>query len=254
MTTRSSRPTESNFSMRVMGGVSYVVCEPLEKAGFINAFTTRSAGDQTVLENRQRFTAALGHKRPVFICQQTHSTRAHVIAKDTAWTDEVIEGDALLTPRADVLVGVKSADCVPLLIGDTATHTAVAVHAGWRGTLSRITEKTLKRLDASACVVAIGPSACRECYQVGADVAQGFEKEFSYGSELLQKPSSDGKAYLDVARANVRQLMDAGVPPQNIYVSSACTMHDAGLFYSHRREGKTADVKVGRMIALIGRF
>jgi copper oxidase (laccase) domain-containing protein len=97
-------------------------------------------------------------------------------------------------------------------------------------------------------IAAIGPSACVDCYEVGPEVMDVFKKEFAYGNVLFQKNC------LDVAQANVRQLMEAGVSPANIYVSQYCTMRDTNLFFSHRREGNHPSGRpVGRLLAVIGK-
>jgi YfiH family protein len=165
-----------------------------------------------------------------------------------------MDGDALATNRSDIFVGVKTADCTPILIGDPSSGVAAAIHAGWRGALGRIVEKTLARLknqhgfNAQNAIAAVGPSACVDCYEVGPEVEDVFKKEFSYGSILLQKKC------LDVPQANVRQLIDSGVSPANIYVSQYCTMRDTNLFFSHRREGNNPQRRaVGRLLSVIGK-
>lgn len=237
------------------GNVSYLVCEPLEKAGFANAFSTRESGDlRPVDDNRRHFGATINLPRPIVTCHQTHSTRAHFISKENNPSAPEVDGDALATDRADVLVGVKTADCVPILVGDPQSGIAAAIHAGWRGALGRIVEKTLARLktqhgfNAGAAVAAVGPSACVDCYEVGPEVMHVFREEFTYGNDLLKGN------YLDVPQTNVRQLIDAGLSPANIYVSQYCTMRDTKLFFSHRREGSNPQGHaVGRLLSVIGR-
>lgn len=234
-------------------GISYLVCEPLQAAGFRNVFSTRSCGDlREVNANRRRFASDINLQKPIVTCHQTHSTDFHFFSKKDNPAAPEKDGDALATDRADVMIGVKTADCVPVLVGDPASGVCAAIHAGWRGTLDRIVEKTLKSLMAqhqftpSMAIAAVGPSACVDCYEVGPEVIESFRKEFTYAEDLLQKD------HLDVTLANVHQLLHVGLSQSNIYVSQYCTMHDTQLFFSHRRESKDSPA-VGRMLSLIGK-
>jgi hypothetical protein len=150
------------------------------------------------------------------------------------------EGDALLTADPGVTVSIRTADCFPILLADRANRAIAAVHAGWRGTAAGIVSETLRRMcdefgttpvDISA---AIGPGIGACCYRVGEEVSRRFGRE------------SAGR--LDLAAENLRQLIQAGVPPSHIDVMGACTFCDAVRFHSFRRDGERA----GRMISYIG--
>jgi polyphenol oxidase len=156
------------------------------------------------------------------------------------------EGDALISNTPGVIVGVKTADCVPILLVDPSTHAVAAIHAGWRGTAGNIVERTINDL----CVrwrtrprdiqAAIGPSIGPCCYQVGPDVARRFE---IWLSELGQM---HGPAFLDLPAINEIQLRQAGV--SGIWKSGECTFCRAEKFFSFRREREQA----GRMLSFIG--
>ncbi len=167
------------------------------------------------------------------------------------------EGDALLTNVPGILVGVKTADCVPVLIVDPKTKTVAAVHAGWRGTLQRITEKTVADMktkfgvNPKDCLAAIGPSACGDCYEIGAEVTEQFEEEFRDAGKFLKNFSVSGKAFMDGRAANLQQLLLSGLKHANVAVSDRCTMHENDIFFSHRREGASG-ANVGRMLSVIG--
>lgn len=148
------------------------------------------------------------------------------------------EGDALVTDRAGVTVSVRTADCYPILLVDTDTRVIAAIHAGWRGTASGIVRAALQKMNALKpgnihhTVAAIGPGIGACCYEVGEDVARRFGQH---------------AGRLDLAEANRRQLIDAGVPGRNIDVLQDCTFCDAEQFHSYRRDKD----QVGRMISFV---
>jgi len=149
------------------------------------------------------------------------------------------DGDALITQRPGLGVFVKTADCYPVLLADPVRGVAAAAHAGWRGTAAGIVGATLRRMkerfgtSAADVFAAIGPGIGACCYFVGEDVARKFGREDA------------GK--IDLAAANRRQLMEAGVPAEQIEVVGRCTFCDAEDFHSFRRDGERA----GRMISFI---
>jgi YfiH family protein len=156
------------------------------------------------------------------------------------------EGDALISNQPGVVVGVKTADCVPILLVDPLSQAVAAIHAGWRGTAANIVAEAVHEL----CVhwktrpddirAAIGPSIGPCCYEVGPDVARRFEV---WVSELGQvsKP-----VCLDLPGINETQLRLAGV--SDIWKSGECTFCTVGKFFSFRRERDQA----GRMLSFIG--
>ncbi|HYP14678.1 MAG TPA: peptidoglycan editing factor PgeF [Bryobacteraceae bacterium] len=148
------------------------------------------------------------------------------------------EGDALVTSKAGRWIGIRTADCVPLLMADVERRFVAAVHAGWRGTASGIAAKTVRRLietsgsNPASIVVAIGPAVGVCCYEVGPEVAAQF------GSSTNR---------LDLAEINRQQLTDIGVLPSNIDSGSLCTVCDADEFHSWRRDRDAS----GRMVSAI---
>ncbi len=149
------------------------------------------------------------------------------------------EGDALLTGEPGVTVSIRTADCLPILLADSVHRAVAAIHAGWRGTQAHIVKETIGRMraefgtEAGNIVAAIGPGIGACCYQVGEDVAKLFGMK--------------GAGRLDLASANVSQLVDLGVPRGQIGVSGRCTFCDPVQFYSWRRDHDRA----GRMISFI---
>jgi YfiH family protein len=164
--------------------------------------------------------------------------------------------DALVSNTPKILLTIKTADCVPVLIGDAKTGAFAAVHAGWRGTSASIVMKAIAQLkkeygtDAADLRVAIGPAACDCCYEVGSEVIERF-KELWPQSDHLFTPTRAGHARIDLQTANRDQLIAAGVSPERIHVAPLCTMDRNDLFFSYRREKKLHG-RVGRLMSVIG--
>jgi polyphenol oxidase len=158
------------------------------------------------------------------------------------------EGDALVTDRPGVLIGIRTADCVPILIADPERHAVAAVHAGWRGTLDQIASKAVDRLTAEYgsrpqdLHAAIGPAIGPCCYEVGPEVSERFRI-------FLPDLPVGSKTHLDLVDLNRRQLVIGGLHPGKIYSAvSHCTKCGPPELHSYRRDGP----KAGRMIAAIG--
>lgn len=259
--------------------LSTLVCEPLEQAGFVNAFSTRLGGvsafpsnslslayfkgdqKENVAENRRRFLTAVGVEGArIITARQTHSVERFVVESPEQATGPQPDCDAMITRLPNVLLGVQTADCLPVLIGDPKTGTMAAIHAGWRGTAGRITERTiadmmlLHGVNTRDCIAAIGPTACVECYEVGQDVIDRYKSEFGYWRSLLVNFKENGKAHLDIRAANVQQLIFCGFDEDRIHVADYCTMHQNELFFSYRKEGKGQPSGVGRLLSVIGRL
>jgi polyphenol oxidase len=189
----------------------------------------------------------LANQAPVTL-RQIHSDRvwnAHRLA------DRAQEGDALFTDEVQRGIGVRTADCVPLLFVDAETHAVAAVHAGWRGSAAAIVRRTLERMtqdcgtDTSNVWVALGPCIRECCYEVGAEVAAQFVTLFPEWA-----PLDGGKVRLNLAEANRRHLIAGGVLPENIFDSGLCTSCTPEHFFSYRREPQSP----GRMLSGIARL
>jgi hypothetical protein len=155
-----------------------------------------------------------------------------------------------------VLLGVKTADCVPVIIGDPRSGACAAVHAGWRGTLAEIIKRALATLreefgtEAKDVRAALGPAALGCCYEVGAEVIEPFRKKFSDADSLF-KPTTAGHALVDLHEANHRQLVESGVKPESIHTLPLCTMCRPDLFFSYRQDRKLYG-RTGRLLSVIG--
>lgn len=145
--------------------------------------------------------------------------------------------DAVITKRKDVLIGVQTADCVPILLYDGKAQAIGAVHAGWRGTASQMLVKTIRSMEyhfgssASSILVAIGPSIKGCCYNVGHEVIEAVKIPTGKGDYWTKKGE---RYFLDLPAANRQQAMLLGVLPQNIWMSNDCTFCLPEKYYSYR--------------------
>jgi YfiH family protein len=265
---------ENGFAWRIKDGVKVLVCLPLEASGFTNGFSTRPGGvspfpenalslagfdDDTrehIEENRRRFLNAFESDWKLATSWQVHSADVRSVTNSHDLQNDVEKCDGIISRMWGILAGVKTADCVPVLIGDTRTRSFAAVHAGWRGTADSIVVKAIGKMKADYgtraedLIVAVGPAALGCCYEVGQDVIDIFTKNFAYGATLFT-PTKENHALIDLHRANKNQLIDAGVVEGNIYLAPLCTIDRTDLFFSYRVESKTAG-KTGRMMSVIG--
>ena len=177
--------------------------------------------------------------------KQIHSTRVIDAAR---LPGPQTEGDALISNRPDVAVGVRTADCFPILLADPVAGVVAAVHAGWRGTAGGIVIAAIEKMQElyqarpEDILAAIGPGIEQCCFEVGPEVA----REFAQWDRRLY--GATGKEMVDLAAANAQQLVDLGVPRRNIGHAGLCTHHRTDLFFSFRKERERA----GRMVSWIG--
>lgn len=188
---------------------------------------------------------------------QVHGDAVKIVETENDIETTEDRADALASRLPDLLVGVKTADCVPVLLGDEATGAYAAVHAGWRGTVESIVVKTIERMsehygtNAKDLICAIGAAASCRNYEVGRDVIDAFAEKFSTGGNLFVE-TRENHALIDLHRANKEQLTSAGVREENIFTAPFCTMERTDLFFSYRKE-KSLHGKTGRLLSVIGR-
>jgi purine-nucleoside/S-methyl-5'-thioadenosine phosphorylase / adenosine deaminase len=259
------------------------------------------ASDQRarVLENRQLFFTQLGAEGfALASLRQVHSEQIHQVVwgreqnlqycsseasgrDDPPGRTEGVTrpaGDALITDQPGILLSVLVADCLPVLLVDPQHRAVAAIHAGWRGTLARIVEKTpseMRRIFRSrpeSLLAVLGPSIRACCYEVGEEVVEAFRRSFAHAEDFFVKPqrspvaSKRGVAaaraglqgsdqtltsvpatHLDLVAAAREQLLSAGLIPAHIHVADFCTACRTDLFFSHRKEGSST----GRNMAVI---
>lgn len=196
-----------------------------------------SVGDrpERVEENLRRVSSA-ARVEPGLLCtaSQVHGDRALEVCSP----DELsgAEADALFTSRPGLAVGVKVADCVPILLADAGGRRVAAVHSGWRGTEKKVVARAVEALARAGSkpgqlCAAIGPSIRACCYSVSAELAERFAP---YGPQVVIE--EDGQLHLDLALAVRATLLEAGLSPERIDLLPQCTSCDPARFFSHRRE------------------
>ena len=146
---------------------------------------------------------------------------------------------------------------MPILLADQRSRAVAAVHAGWRGTLAGIVARTLERMqhayDTSPADVlaAFGPTIQAANFEVGPEVVEQFETTYPHAAEAVSQRQSNGKAHLDLAFINRWQLIDSGVPTEQVFDCGLCTVERNDLFFSYRKE-LGATKPIGRMMGVIG--
>lgn len=179
--------------------------------------------------------------------RQIHSDR---VVNAHGLSDREREGDALITDEIGRTIGVRTADCVPILLLDCRKRAIAAIHAGWQGTAGNIAGRTIENMREcfgtrpNDLYAAIGPCIRGCCYEVGSDVADRFSTLFP------EWQPGGGKRMLNLPEANRRQLQSAGVDPERIFDCGLCTTCQTEQFFSYRREPENP----GRMLAAIGRL
>lgn len=267
--------SENGFFWRENGGVKILVCRALEESGFANGFSTRLGGvspfpendlnlagfgedtEENIRENRKRFLSLFGDKSTLTTVWQIHSDKIKIVKTETDVKNTEEKYDALISALPKILIGVKTADCVPVLLGDVKNKAFAAIHAGWRGTVESIVVKAIDKMrenfgtEPKDLICAIGPAASCRNYEVGRDVIDAFVEKFSTCGKLFVETRKD-HALIDLHLANKDQLVSSGVQKQNIYTAPLCTIERTDLFFSYRKE-KNLYGNTGRLLSVIGR-
>jgi YfiH family protein len=265
------------FSTR-RGGLSRAYCAD-GAAGEMNLGFTAEDDRETVAANRRLLaeTVSGAPATPLVTVRQIHSNVIRIAGVSEASRERPAKADGLMSDEPGMLLGVQTADCIPVLVADSKRRAVAAIHAGWRGTASRIVESGVGRMRLEFgsrpedLMAAIGPGIGPCCYAVGDEVLSSFESQFAYARELFREVydadpvrtrypmlfltqrapghSEIGPSlHLNLVEANRRQLLDAGVKPRAIKVTGGCTSCQPELFFSHRASQGHA----GRMMSVIG--
>ena len=215
-----------------------------------------------VLENRKRLVDALGIPLShLTLAQQIHSGNVTVISEEMRGQgsrsndDAISETDAMVTDIPGICLAVLVADCVPLLFFDPSKRVIGVAHAGWKGTVHGIGPKTVRVMEtafgssAQDILVGMGPSIGPCCYQVGPEVIARVEDNFDAGGGYILHESNRGTGYFDLWKANLGQLVGAGIKPNNVEMANTCTNHNPDRFFSYRKqEGDTGRFGAGIVI------
>lgn len=230
------------FSTR-LGGVSE------GELSSMNLGFSRGDERERVLANYRRMAEALGlPAERMVLSQQSHTTHVREVTEEDAgcgiWKpSKYTDVDGLITNVRGLPLVTLYADCVPLYFVDPV-HRAVGLsHSGWRGTVGRMGTVTLRAMGEAygtrpeETLACIGPSICRDCYEVGPDVAEEFRAAFEGASGILLEGRRSGKFQLDLWEANRRILLEAGVKEDHMAVTDICTCCNPELLFSHRASG-----------------
>jgi YfiH family protein len=265
------------FSTR-RGGTSRSYCQD-DAPGELNLGFTADDERENVERNRRLLAEAVSGDAttPLVTVRQIHSGLLVVAGLADAARERPRKADGLMTDEPGLLLGVQTADCIPVLVADRKRHAVAAFHAGWRGTVKRIVETGIGRMRLEYgsrpedLVAAIGPGIGACCYAVGDEVLSSFESQFVYARELFREVYDSDPVrtkypmlfltqrapghspigpslHLNLVEANRRQLLDAGLKPRSIKVVGGCTNCNADLFFSHR----ASQGRAGRMLSVIG--
>ncbi len=265
------------FSTR-RGGVSRAYC-PEDAPGELNLGFTGADDREAVVRNRRLLAQAVtgAPATSLVTMRQIHSSVLRMATAADADREHSWKADGLLTDEPGLLLGIQTADCIPVLVADRKRRAVAAFHAGWRGTVKRIVETGVGRMRLEFgsrpedLMAAIGPGIGACCYAVGEEVLSSFDSQFAYARELfIEVGDTDAvrtkypmlfltqrapghspmgpSLHLDLVEANRRQLLDAGLKPRSIKMVGGCTCCQPELFFSHRASRGHA----GRMMGVIG--
>jgi polyphenol oxidase len=245
----------------------------------LNLGFTRQDSRAAVERNRtaflQRLKAVRGKKLwQLVTLRQIHSDIIHHVASAPA---ELLPGDGLITDQPELLLGIQTADCLPVILADTKKRAVGVFHAGWRGTVKRIVEKGVGEMrrwfgtEPRNLLAAIGPGVHSCCYEVGPEVRQIFQSQFAYSDRLFREAKESDQIrekypllfltarapghselpkqiFLDLVEANRQQLLASGVPASRITASTLCTACRTDLLFSYRVE----KAETGRLMGVAG--
>jgi len=251
------------FRFAQKGMVRYLESETLKACGFLtHAFLTRWNGasegkfsslnfsvregdeKERVARNWEIFAGAFRIPPSQFVMiSQIHGDRVIVAdgLTDPSSLHSPIQCDAVITASKFVAIGIKTADCVPILLADRVRRVIGAVHAGWRGTSLNIVAKSIQVMAErfssrpEDILAAIGPAVGPCCYQVDEKVFSSSKGDRDWES-AFQRCAQDGRWMLDLPLANRMQMLSMGLPPENISCPGICTSCRTDLFFSHRAE------------------
>lgn len=261
------------FSLNNKNSLAYLTIPSFEETGLVkHGFSTRLGGvskppyqtmnlglkkeddKKSVLENYRIFCEALNiNLENLVASDQVHKDKIYTAGtrdrgKGILRDSDIIGMDAMITKDREVALVTYYADCVPIFLLDTKTPAVGVAHAGWRGTVSKIGQKTLLKMMEvfgslpENMLIGIGPCINSCCYEVDAPVVNCIKRAFTYWDELIEA-KGDGKWMLNLVLTNKRQLEEVGIEPSQITISGFCTSCRNDLFFSYRADkGKTGSL------------
>jgi YfiH family protein len=262
-----------DFELRKKGNLQYLVIPVFEKTELVrHGFSTRLGGlspepyDSLNLGFKKSDDNQRVLKNHELLCDALNVDIKNLVASDQVHGDEVLEvteqdrgkgiilpsdivgKDALITNKKNVALITYYADCVPLFFLDIKTPAIGLAHSGWRGTVKKIGRKTVEAMKKNYgsrpefILAAIGPCIKKCCYEVDEPVIREFKKAYSNWHELAIS-NDKGRWMLDLTKANIVQLTEAGIKYENIFYDTYCTSCRRDLFFSHRADhGRTGSL------------
>lgn len=262
---RFNKYSGSTTRVNIRNGVPYITFPALNKYEWLlNGFSTKLGGvsedhlysmnlgfargdkEENVVRNFEIISDAIGFdSHNIVTGQQTHTTNIRIVdegdlGKGVYKERDYTDIDGLITNKRGIVLAAFFADCTPLLIVDTKNKVISVCHSGWRGTVSKIGQKAIETMqekyntDVNDVVVCIGPAICKNCYEVGQEVAVEFKKAFPNHYNEIVTEKDNGKFDLDLWETNRIILKECGVLSENIHVSDICTCCNIDMMYSHR--------------------
>jgi len=219
----------------------------------LNLSTREGDAEESVRKNGEILSAAfdLPVKRFATV-RQVHGNRI-IHLESTEEGSRLLEADGIITTCEGLAVGIKTADCVPILLLDPRAPAVGAVHAGWRGTAAGIAREAVEAMkkafssDPSEMIALIGPAIGPCCYEVDEPVRLAMTGEKGMAKFLRPLPGRAGRWMMDLAGANAAQLADAGLRDNQVHGAGLCTACHRTVFFSHRGDRGTT----GRQINFI---
>lgn len=274
-----NKKNRTTTSIKFGNGIPYISFNALERTGMVvNAFSTRQGGvsvgclesmnlgfnrgdlDENVLKNHKIFAKAVGFPyENIVTTNQTHTTNVRVVTKEDcgkgiAKDRDYSDVDGLITNIPGIVLATYYADCVPLYILDPINKAIGLSHSGWKGTVKRIGDNTLKLMNENYgtnpkdVICCIGPSICQDCYEISEDVANEFINEFGKNNKILYN-KGNGKYQLNLWESVKQVFLDAGVEYDNIYTTDICTCCNKDELFSHRgHHGKRGNLAAFLML------
>lgn len=273
---------KTGFTLRQQGNLQYFTIPAFTATGIVvHGFTARHGGlsngpyaslnlafhvgddPEKVRANRKIVAGALGFIPEMLVtAEQVHGERIAIVTAGQAgmgamdYESAISATDALITDLPGIPLATFYADCVPVLILDPIKKAIGLSHAGWKGTVLKIAQKTVLKMSEiygtkpGDCLIGIAPSVGPCCYEVDSTVSREFEGEYKDTAGILT-PSSPGKWRLDLWSANLRQLLETGVRQENVVISRICTCCNKNMLFSYRGE-KGLTGRMGAFMMLKG--
>jgi len=202
---------------------------------------------ENVTQNRNRIAETFHFDpRHLVLLNQNHQDRILLLREPFATLPSLLEYDAMITNAPDILLGIQTADCIPIFVVDQKRKVIAAVHAGRQGTALHITEKVLKKMEEEFgspledLIIALGPSIGPCCYEID-------ERVFMSKWEPFSTSKKERRWMVDLVKINIAQMKNEGIKEEQIFWIDLCTSCHHDLFFSYRKEGQT-----GRQLSFIG--